>query len=69
MGAIGNLLGLPAVSIPNGFTTNKLPTGLQIMGIPNSENTILSIANKFQNEVPWHKYHPGNLTPPDGGGE
>ena len=69
MGAIGNLLGLPAVSIPNGFTTNKLPTGLQIMGIPNSENTILSIANKFQNEVPWHKYHPGNLTPPDGVGE
>ena len=69
MGAIGNLLGLPAVSIPNGFTTNKLPTGLQIMGLPNSENTILSIANKFQNEVPWHKYHPGNLTPPDGVGE
>ena len=63
MGAIGNILGLPAVSVPNGFTSQKLPTGLQIMGSLNSENMILSIANKYQNEHPWHKSHPENLSP------
>ena len=63
MGAIGNVLGLPAVSVPNGFTSQRLPTGLQIMGSLNSENMILSIANKYQNEHPWHKSHPEDLSP------
>lgn len=63
MGAIGNVLGLPAISVPNGFTSQRLPTGLQIMGSLNSENMILSIANKYQNEQTWHKIHPENLYP------
>ena len=62
MGAIGNVLGLPAISIPNGFTSQKLPTAIQIMGTINSENILLSIANKYQNSSPWHKIHPENLS-------
>jgi aspartyl-tRNA(Asn)/glutamyl-tRNA(Gln) amidotransferase subunit A len=58
MGAIGNGCGLPAISIPNGFTPQGLPTGIQIMGKPYEENTILAIARAYQNLTDWHIRHP-----------
>ena len=42
-----NLIGAPAISIPNGLSCDNLPTGLQIMGPQLSELNILSLANKL----------------------
>jgi Asp-tRNA(Asn)/Glu-tRNA(Gln) amidotransferase A subunit family amidase len=39
-----NLLGLPAVSIPCGFTSKGLPIGMQIIGRPDDEATVLRLA-------------------------
>jgi aspartyl-tRNA(Asn)/glutamyl-tRNA(Gln) amidotransferase subunit A len=58
MGAIGNGCGLPAISVPDGFTQAGLPTGIQFMGKPYEENTILAIARAYQALTDWHTHHP-----------
>jgi aspartyl-tRNA(Asn)/glutamyl-tRNA(Gln) amidotransferase subunit A len=62
LGAIGNGAGLPAISVPNGFTPQGLPTGLQIMGRAYAENTILTIARAYQHLTDWHLRHPPEST-------
>jgi aspartyl-tRNA(Asn)/glutamyl-tRNA(Gln) amidotransferase subunit A len=52
-----NIAGLPAVSIPAGFA-DGLPVGMQIIGKPFSEETILKIAHAFQQATDWHKRKP-----------
>jgi len=52
-----NIAGLPAISIPAGFA-NGLPIGMQIIGKPFSEETILKIAHAFQQATEWHKRKP-----------
>jgi len=52
-----NIAGLPAISIPAGFA-NGLPIGLQIIGKPFSEETILKIAHAYQQSTDWHKRRP-----------
>ncbi|MEM2094025.1 MAG: amidase [Candidatus Bathyarchaeia archaeon] len=61
VGAIGNTAGLPSISVPNGFTPNGLPTGIQFMGKPYDENAILTIAYEYQSLTDWHKHHPPAL--------
>ncbi|MGB9622207.1 MAG: amidase family protein, partial [Candidatus Bathyarchaeia archaeon] len=58
MGAVGNLAGLPAISVPNGFTRRGLPTGIQFMGNPYSENAIIAVAKVYQSLTDWHERHP-----------
>jgi aspartyl-tRNA(Asn)/glutamyl-tRNA(Gln) amidotransferase subunit A len=48
-----NLAGLPAMSIPCGFTQN-LPLGLQIIGRHFAEERLLSVAHAYQQETDWH---------------
>ena len=48
-----NLAGLPALSIPCGFTSG-LPVGLQIVGPHFSEGKLLNAAHVFQRETDWH---------------
>ena len=43
-----NLAGLPAVSVPVGYTKEKLPVGLQIIGKPFEENKILEISKIYE---------------------
>ncbi|MEC9366105.1 MAG: amidase family protein, partial [Chloroflexota bacterium] len=57
----GNAVGLPAISVPNGFTKADLPTGIQFVGRAYAENTILSLANHFQKKTEWHLRHPAEL--------
>ena len=52
-----NIAGLPAISIPAGFA-DGLPIGLQIIGKPFSEETILKIAHAYQQATEWHKRKP-----------
>src|SRR5579859_466696 len=50
-----NLAGLPAVSLPCGFTTDGLPIGLQLVGKPFEESMILRIAHAYQQLTDWHR--------------
>ena len=61
IGALGNLLGLPAISVPNGFSDMALPTGLQLIGRWNDENNIIDIASWYQMSTRWHDKHPKHL--------
>jgi len=52
-----NIAGLPAISIPAGFA-DGLPIGMQIIGKPFSEETILKIAYAYEQATDWHKRKP-----------
>jgi aspartyl-tRNA(Asn)/glutamyl-tRNA(Gln) amidotransferase subunit A len=52
-----NIAGVPAISIPAGFSRN-LPIGMQIIGKPFSEETILRIAFAYEQATDWHKRKP-----------
>ena len=49
-----NYLGLPALSIPSGFTKNGLPVGLQLIGRSFDEATLLRIGAAFQRATDFH---------------
>jgi aspartyl-tRNA(Asn)/glutamyl-tRNA(Gln) amidotransferase subunit A len=55
--AAGNLAGLPALSLPCGFT-GGLPLALQLVGRPWTENTLLAIGAEFQRRTDWHRRRP-----------
>jgi len=52
-----NIAGVPGISIPAGFT-DGLPIGMQIIGKPFSEETLLKIAHAYQQATEWHKKRP-----------
>lgn len=58
MGSPGNLAGIPAMSIPNGFGENNLPTGLCLVGNAWSELAVTGIAKAFQQRTHFHEQHP-----------
>ena len=49
-----NLTGMPAMSIPCGFTSDALPIGLQIQGNYFDEARILNVAHRYQQATDWH---------------
>jgi aspartyl-tRNA(Asn)/glutamyl-tRNA(Gln) amidotransferase subunit A len=51
--APSNLTGLPAVSLPCGWGSDQMPIGLQIIGRPFDERTILHIGERYQAVTPW----------------
>jgi aspartyl-tRNA(Asn)/glutamyl-tRNA(Gln) amidotransferase subunit A len=53
-----NLAGICGVSIPCGFTSGKLPIGLQIIGPKWGEETMLRVAHSYEQATPWHKEKP-----------
>lgn len=53
-----NALGLPAISVPCGFSQSGLPIGLQIAGAPGAEDKVLALAHAYQGATDWHKKHP-----------
>jgi aspartyl-tRNA(Asn)/glutamyl-tRNA(Gln) amidotransferase subunit A len=54
----GNLCGLPALAVPNGFGENRLPTSLSLMGPPFSEAALLALGNELQDRTDWHLQRP-----------
>ena len=53
-----NLAGLPGISVPCGFTSTKLPIGLQLQAPALEESRLLRIAHQFQQSTGWHKEMP-----------
>jgi len=52
-----NIAGLPAISMPAGFG-NGLPIGMQLIGKPFGEETILRVAYAYEQATDWHKRRP-----------
>jgi aspartyl-tRNA(Asn)/glutamyl-tRNA(Gln) amidotransferase subunit A len=53
-----NISGLPAISVPCGFSPEGMPIGLQIIGKPFDEETIFRIADAFERSTQWHLKNP-----------
>ncbi len=55
-----NLAGLPAMSIPVGFSSNR-PVGMQLIGNYFKEAQLLNIAHRYQQVTDWHRRVPANF--------
>jgi aspartyl-tRNA(Asn)/glutamyl-tRNA(Gln) amidotransferase subunit A len=53
-----NLTGLPAISVPCGFTDGKLPVGLQIAAPSFEEVLLFRVAHTYEQATEWHKRRP-----------
>ena len=49
-----NLAGTPAISVPCGFSAAGMPMGLQIVGKPFDEETVLKVAHAYEQNTDWH---------------
>lgn len=53
-----SVAGVPAMSVPCGFTKSNLPIGMQIVGPHLSEELMLQTAHAYEQATPWHTMHP-----------
>jgi aspartyl-tRNA(Asn)/glutamyl-tRNA(Gln) amidotransferase subunit A len=53
-----NLAGLPALSVPCGFTKEKLPIGLQIVSRAWADAKVLNLGHAFEQVTEWHEQFP-----------
>src|SRR5207249_1267216 len=53
-----NAAGLPALSVPCGFTPEGLPVGLQLVGRPFDEETVLRAGHAYEREAGWYTHQP-----------
>ncbi len=53
-----NVLGIPAISVPCGFTRAGLPIGLQIVGPRFGESAVLALAHAYEQATDWHRREP-----------
>ncbi len=53
-----NLAGVPALSIPCGFTESGLPIGMQLIGRPFEEGSLFRAAHAYEQSTEWHKRQP-----------
>lgn len=56
-----NIAGLPAISVPCGFTAESLPVGLQLIGPSWSEAKILQLAHQYEQSESWFERRANNL--------
>ena len=55
---VWNVTGQPAASVPAGFGADELPRGVQLVGRPGDEGTLLSLAAQLEAERPWAPQRP-----------
>lgn len=58
LGGIGNLCGLPAVSVPCGFSSKSLPIGMQFAARVRNDSAVIAAAAQFQAHTEWHTRRP-----------
>src|ERR1051325_11354506 len=58
LGAIGNLCGLPALSVPCGFTDKNLPVGMQFLARAGNDFAIIQAGRAFQQPTESHRRRP-----------
>jgi aspartyl-tRNA(Asn)/glutamyl-tRNA(Gln) amidotransferase subunit A len=58
LGGVGNLCGLPALSVPCGFSDQNLPLGLQFVARAGDDLSVIRAARTFQQHTDWHRKHP-----------
>ena len=55
---VANLASAPAVTVPCGFNSQRLPIGLQILGRPGGDAVALKVAHAYEQHNPWHTMRP-----------
>jgi len=53
-----NVFGIPAISVPCGFTRAGLPIGLQVIGPRLGEARVLALAHAYEQATDWHRREP-----------
>ena len=53
-----NVSGLPAITLPVWMTPDGLPMGIQIIGRPGGEHTLLALGAQLERRIGWHRRHP-----------
>ncbi|HEY9888398.1 MAG TPA: amidase [Candidatus Obscuribacterales bacterium] len=53
-----NASGQPAIALPTGFTATGLPLGVQLVGRPAADATVLAVAAQLEQAHPWHHHRP-----------
>lgn len=53
-----NITGQPAIAIPAGFTPDGLPLGIQLIGRPGDEITVIALAAQIEAETSWSQHRP-----------
>lgn len=56
-----NLSGQPGISVPAIWTDDGLPVGVQLVGRPFAEGTLLQVARQLEESLPWHSRRPPEL--------
>jgi aspartyl-tRNA(Asn)/glutamyl-tRNA(Gln) amidotransferase subunit A len=55
---VSSLCGLPALSVPCGFSSEKLPYGIQFIARAGNDHAVIDAAHRFQSLTEWHKRRP-----------
>jgi aspartyl-tRNA(Asn)/glutamyl-tRNA(Gln) amidotransferase subunit A len=55
---ISSLCGLPALSVPCGFSKENLPFGIQFIGRAKNDHAVIAAARMYQEHSDWHKRRP-----------
>ena len=58
IGGLGNFCGLPCISVPCGFTKDKLPVGIQFLGNVLEDQKVVEAATLYQSKTDWHRQRP-----------
>jgi amidase len=56
--SFANVTGLPAITLPVHVTPDGLPMGVQLVGRPGGEATLLAIGAQLERRLKWHRRHP-----------
>jgi aspartyl-tRNA(Asn)/glutamyl-tRNA(Gln) amidotransferase subunit A len=56
-----SLTGWPALAVPCGLTSDRLPIGMQVVAAPGREEMTLRVARAFERSTPWHTERPPEL--------
>ena len=56
-----NIAGLPSLALPCGFDGSGMPVGMQLIGRPFDEKTILAAGNAYQNITDYHTKKPAGV--------